>query len=174
MHYNRIISDLKLRTSFLDAHSEMIQSQILALGQCLPSRKRSARPGNLGLYPDIFAVNECLGLARTVLTLGSDPDSISSVVGCLKKDRTFDKQDPVMVISSSVLYHMIEWLEQDPKTSREDRQTLRRVHRRFDDLNWMIDGDSVKALGMSKVENQPGDSGFFAQKDSFTNSKSSA
>jgi hypothetical protein len=153
MRYERIINELNIEPTFLDEHARAIQNQILSVGKTPPLNK-GAYGSSFGstTQSDIFAINKCIRLTGRILMLGSNPDSIKRVTGDIEEDPAFANHDPATVINSSMLYHLVTWLERKPGSTAQEKETLKQVHRRFDGLNWMVDRDTVKALGIETVE----------------------
>jgi hypothetical protein len=137
----------------LDEHARAIQNQILSVGKTPPLNK-GAYGSSFGstTQSDIFAINKCIRLTGRILMLGSNPDSIERVSSDIENDPAFANHDPATVINSSMLYHLVTWLESKPNCTSQEKESLKQLHRRFDGLNWMVDRDTVKALGIETVE----------------------
>jgi hypothetical protein len=155
MRYDRIINKLDIKPSFLDEHAEAIRNQILSVGKTLPPNNRSYRSSfGSTMQSDIFTINTCVRLTGMILMLGSNPDNVKRVSSDIEDDSVFANHDPATVINSSMLYHLVTWLESKPGCTRQEKESLKQVHRRFDRLNWMVDRDVVKALGIEAIEQQ--------------------
>jgi hypothetical protein len=95
---------------------------------------------------DIFAINQCLFLAtslvvRNAANLNATLDYIANIKG-------LSKDDPTTLLTISTLYYLLN--PDDPVSDKELRKSMQIICHRFQKMSWMIGADAMDALGFKK------------------------
>lgn len=121
---------------------------------------------------DIFAINQCVHLATSIVLLGSDADRLENTMHKTKTE--FPNSDPNSVITIATLYYLLtnymgrqnEKIEeirakftqapQVPEVPKEEppqwQTIVQYIRERFDAVNWMIGQEGMKTLGIEMVK----------------------
>ncbi len=145
MTYAEIVEKLQL-PKFIgeDEHYKAILQRLDSAGIVF-SRRGRKREKTIDYMKrsDIFAVNNCLHMAASIVILGSNPQILAGVLQDVKK--TYPSMDPTTIITISALYYSVAKLK---NSAQDSQKKLEAVHRRFDEMKWFV-GDRMFALGIS-------------------------
>lgn len=144
------IDEVGIKPQFLKNHMGTIKTRLLDAGAAMIDSKRQLVKKHLFVTTDVAAINQCLHLASTVLLLGATSNKVQECLKDIKKKGEFSNQDPTTVITSAVLYSLLKRIKRTRISSEEETQ-LAQIHQRFDELQWMITDDGMKALGIKPL-----------------------
>jgi hypothetical protein len=157
-YYLKLLFDeLGLEGRFVRKEHETIQKRLLAAademqkGETVDSQG-SPKETESFLRSDIFGINQCLHLASSVLLVGTEPQKLYATRDNVHSQ--FVGKDPATVLTVATLYHLIKSEMAGQAVDSELRKKLVYIHKRFDELNWMIGSDDMTKLGMEKYNEQ--------------------
>lgn len=142
--------DLKVSEAYLEEHAHRIRSRL----------KRAADEFVVD-HATMFAINMCLHTASSIVL--SHPIHLGETREKLRKalEGLNDKKDPTLVLTVCSLYYLFEW---DAARARKERSPeakakptayeneLDLLRRGFDEINWLIGTDAMRALGIEKAK----------------------
>jgi hypothetical protein len=136
--YKTILFDkLQIRKAFLDDRRRTLREKLYTAAEDMKLENG-----------DIFAINQCLQLASSIVLqfsmhLGSTFDFIRSFPELRDKN-------PSTVLTVAALYYLLE-RELDCKTrSARDKAKVELLHKRFDEINWLIGQEAMDVLGFQR------------------------
>jgi hypothetical protein len=157
MGYKDVVGTLQIDKAFLEGHAKTIREKLISAGKVMMQGTQGLESltdkASLLDRFDMFGINQCLHLASTVLLLGSSSDNLQRTITMIQQSRDFSGQDPTTVVISAVLYYLLLKAEEDPEIETEDKEKIRHIHQRFDELNWMINPRGVQTLGIARLSN---------------------
>jgi hypothetical protein len=140
--YESILLDrLHVDQSFIEAHAARIKSRFLDAADILARRNADMVPD------DVFAINQCLHVASTVVLLGSNIENINSTAQLLKENESYADIDPTSVVSAAALFYLLKMHEQNAADD-DERRKIQLIKARFDKINWMLTPRAMAALGI--------------------------
>jgi hypothetical protein len=114
-------------------------------------------------HDDLFAINQCLHLASSVVL--RNPSHLGETLTSLRAEEGLEDQDPTTIVTVAALYYLIlseadqvasekqnAKVEEDRMKASENEIKLKRLRNRFDNINWLIGKDAMRALGIESYE----------------------
>ena len=164
--YKEIVLDgLKITDQFLleDERSATIHERLKSACQVIKDDKPDSFSNR-----DIFAINQCVHLATSIVLLGTVADQLQETMNKTKDE--FPNSDPTSVITIATLYYLlVDYMKRQDAKMKEIREKLDRkestkgdivnwqeivlcIRKRFDAVNWMIGHDGMKKLDIEIVQ----------------------
>lgn len=141
--YESIVKEnLKIRDEFLEDHKDTIQKRL---------RAAAGEMGKVGSFidrPEIFAINQCIHLASSIVLLGSDDRLLDNTLNSIRTNGKFSDQDPTTVVTIATLYYLISKIEKDPTIPQDVKDDIKRIHKTFDKSSWMLGTQVMKELSI--------------------------
>jgi hypothetical protein len=101
--------------------------------------------------PDAFTINQCLHIASSVLLLGGSPEELDKLSNAIHNHGDFSHNDPTTVATITTLYYLIK-TDENHDMEKEERDAIKHIHKRFDEINWLIGVEGMKALGIETLK----------------------
>jgi hypothetical protein len=138
--YQEILFDeLKLDNGASGDHAKALRNRLVKVGEHMQE------PIN-----DFFGINQCLHIASSLVLLESNAERVMQTLPSIaQKYPELAGKDPSTVVTIAALYHLIKTAENNLKKS--DKATIEYIHRRFDQMNWMIGEDGMRVLGIKTL-----------------------
>lgn len=128
---------LRLSESFLEEHDRVIREKLR--GAAADLRRESS---------DIFAINQCLHLASSIVLRNTT--NLNETLDTIRRlDGLPHGKDPATILTIATLYFL---LERESKRPADEDTTARlgRIRGRFQEMNWMIGPEAMAALGIPR------------------------
>ncbi len=136
--YEKIVVDhLKVSPDFLNEQDKVI-------GQKLKFAAQEVRRD----HGDIFAINQCLHLAASIVLNRSE--TVEEALNVIRRDRAFSNLDPTTVLVVATFYYLLQFEQKKPGNSAEEAKELARITERFKNINWLIGDKPMESLGISE------------------------
>ncbi len=159
MTYEKIVKNLKLWERFLEGsenagNRESIGKRLNSAGEDILLKGKTAKgeekkKGIDYLYrPDIFAVNQCLHLASSVVLLGSNHQDLQETLKSVH-EKGYEDKDPTTIVTVATLYYLIKVALGDPSSFcgkvnvNKFSEKLKVIHRRFDEIQWLVGSGAI-------------------------------
>ena len=125
-----LFDDLRFTPEFFKEREETINEKLSHAGTDLARE-----------HGDIFAINQCLHLAISLIMVKTA--NLNAALDRVRRDQAFVGKDPTTVVTIAMLFKI---LQTEPGASSEERN---RIRQRFEEMNWLIGTEGMKALGIS-------------------------
>lgn len=133
--YLDILSEkLKLSDDLLSSYDKVIREKI-----------RGAAADLLRETSDIFAINQCLHLASSIVLRNTA--ELDKALDAIRSLGLPGNTDPATIVTIITLYHVLE-REAARSPDADARERVDRIRDRFRVMNWMIGPESMKVLGI--------------------------
>jgi hypothetical protein len=133
--YEQILfQHLKVPREFLREHAQVIRDKLRCAAGDL-TRENG----------DLFAINQCLHLASSVVLRNAD--HLGETLAAVREHAGLKELDPTTVVTVATLCYLLQ-AEIYAAPPPEDRERLQRLWRRFDAINWLVGTDAMRVLGI--------------------------
>lgn len=130
-----LFDDLRFTPEFFRDREETINEKLRHAGMDL------ARENG-----DIFAINQCLHLAISLVLLQTA--NLKWALDRVRRDPAFCGMDPTTVVTIAMLFKILQ-TEPGPGVSSDERENVRRrIRQRFEDINWLVSKPGMATLGI--------------------------
>jgi len=153
-YYRTLLFDeLGLEGNFVRQEQDTIRKRLMAAAEEMKNSE-TVEPESSGketesiLRSEIFGINQCLHLASSVLLVGTGPEKLYATRDKIRSSGKFPGKDPATVLTSAMLYHLVDSEMKGQVVDSEPWKMLAYIHKRFDELSWMVGSDGMNALGM--------------------------
>jgi len=130
--YEKLVREyLKITDEFIGEHADVIRDR-LNFAAAEVQRERG----------DIFAINQCLHLAGSLVLYCATPN-LNYAIDRVRQIREFFGKDPTTVLTVAMLFFLLRLEPRDEK----DRSNKEILGKRFDEMNWLVGEQGIAALG---------------------------
>ncbi len=138
-----LFDDLKLSRDFLSEqeHAKLVHDKLLCAADDL-GRENG----------DMFAINQCLHLASTVVLRHAS--RLRPTLGKLRELLPEpDRQDPTTALTVATLYYLLrtELKRVSEQADPSDNEKLELLHKRLDRINWLVGRGIMEQLGIRSL-----------------------
>ena len=138
---------LKISEEFLERHDSTIRERLVEAADELERRGGDPTHGTF-VNAEFRAINQSLHAATSVLLLGSPGEDLKRTLQWLPSFGAFAERDPATIVTIAVLHFLMHRLLAADPRDPASVEKVRRLHLRFDELNWMTSAGVIEALGI--------------------------
>lgn len=133
-----LFRDLRLPEQFLDEFAGLIRKKLVDAAADLDQE-----------HGDIFAINQCLHLASSIVLRNAK--HLDETLAKIRSIEGFAGMDPTTVVTIATFYVILRGEQRKVAKDKELTTKLKRLHGRFDEINWLIGRAAMETLGIEPL-----------------------
>lgn len=137
---------LGIKIGFFRDYADTISDRIHKAAVTLGGTQTAGKPSPLS-QESLFAVNQCVHLASSIVLLGTEESRLNTTTAALGRHSPTNPADvaalrgvdPTTVLTMATLYYLLwDWPEDPESKLKRDDEELRLIRLRLDNVNWLI------------------------------------